>query len=155
MSRDTASQRMMYGAWQLANEGPIGVNSKGLPVPFQGSHQGCLLNNQLNHYDGSHGHAHGPLLFANNNCHLHQSNPPIPIRSSHPSPMRPSVVSKLSPPLPIPAAVVVSTPQSSPLLLHSCTTAAVPTRKGQPSCSTSKSIHGLNTSRGSPLVNAP
>jgi len=48
---------MELGNWSIKNQ--LGsTNSKGLPVLFQGSHQGFLLNNQLIHYDGSHGHAH-------------------------------------------------------------------------------------------------
>jgi len=58
---------MMCGAWQLVNEVPIGstLNSKGLPVLFQGSRQSLrpTANNQLIHCDGSHGHAHGPFCL--------------------------------------------------------------------------------------------
>jgi len=36
----------------------------------------CTLNNQLIHYDGNHGHAHGPILLVNN----HQPPTPTPIQ---------------------------------------------------------------------------
>jgi len=55
---------MELGNWSIKNQ--LGsTNSKGLPVLFQGSHQGLHLNNQLIHYDRSHGHAHGPILLVN------------------------------------------------------------------------------------------
>jgi len=64
------------------------TNSKGLPVRFQGSYQGCLLNNQLI-YGGSHGHAHGPFLIIVNppphRIQCHQTK-----RTRHPVPMKPT-----------------------------------------------------------------
>jgi len=55
---------MELGNWPIKVQ--LGsTNSKGLPVLFQGSHQGFLLNNQLIHYDGSNGHAHCHPLQVN------------------------------------------------------------------------------------------
>jgi len=63
---------MELGNWPIKVQ--LGsTNSKGLPVLFQGSHQGVLLNNQLIHYNGSGGHAH---------CHPITSHQAIQIHSS-------------------------------------------------------------------------
>ena len=43
---------MNWSAWKTPEECQ---HKGGLPVLFQGSHQGCLLNNQLIHCDGSNG----------------------------------------------------------------------------------------------------
>jgi len=50
---------MELGNWPI--EVQLGsTNSKGLPMLFQGSHQGLLLNNQLHYSLGqSQGHAYG------------------------------------------------------------------------------------------------
>jgi len=69
MERDAASQGccMELGNWPIMVQ--LGsTNSKGLPVLFQGSHQGFFLNNQSIHYDGSNGHAHCHPL------HVHKPN---------------------------------------------------------------------------------
>jgi len=72
------TQHPKAGCVELGNS-PIKVqlgstNGKGLPVLFQGSHQGLLLNNQLINYDGSHGHAHGRLLHSNTSNPLHSKS---------------------------------------------------------------------------------
>jgi len=58
------------------------TNSKGVPVLFQGSHQGFLLNNQLIHYDGSNGHAHCHPYMSPIQC---ESKQHLPSRSLQPS----------------------------------------------------------------------
>ena len=69
---------MELGNWSTKNQ--LGsTNSKGLPVLFQGSHQGLHLNNQSIHCDRSHGHAMGMPMVPS--C----SSTPTPTR--HPNPV--------------------------------------------------------------------
>jgi len=67
---------MELGNWPIKVQ--LGsTNSKGLPVLFQGSHQGFLLNNQLIHYGGSNGHTHCRPIHINGNT----ADPTRPIQS--------------------------------------------------------------------------
>jgi len=64
---------MELGNWPIKVQ--LGsTNSKGLPVLFQGSQQGFLLNNQLIHYDGSNGHAHCHPVGQQTNHRIQSTN---------------------------------------------------------------------------------